>query len=48
MINISRKVDELGRIVIPIEIRKELGIKDGESLDISVIDNKIVLEKITA
>ncbi len=48
MINISRKVDELGRIVIPIEVRKELGIKDGESLDISVIDNKIVLEKITA
>ena len=48
MISISRKVDELGRIVIPIEVRKELGIKDGESLDISVIDNKIVLEKITA
>lgn len=48
MINISRKVDELVRIVIPIEVRKELGIKDGESLDISVIDNKIVLEKITA
>lgn len=48
MINISRKLDELGRIVIPIEVRKELGIKDGESLDISVIDNKIVLEKITA
>ena len=48
MINISRKIDELGRIVIPIEVRKELGIKDGESLDISVIDNKIVLEKITA
>lgn len=45
MINISRKVDELGRIVIPIEVRKELEIKEGESLDISVIGNKIVLEK---
>ena len=45
MINISRKVDELGRIVIPIEVRKKLGIKDGEHLEISIIDNKIVLEK---
>ena len=48
MINISRKVDELGRIVIPIEVRKELGIKDGKSLDISIINNKIILEKKTA
>ena len=48
MINISRKVDELGRIVIPIEVRKELGIKDGESLDITIIKNKIVLEKKSA
>lgn len=48
MINISRKIDELGRIVIPIEVRKELGIKDGESLDISIINNKIILEKKTA
>lgn len=48
MINISRKIDELGRIVIPIEVRKELGIKDGESLDITIIKNKIVLEKKSA
>ena len=45
MINVSRKINELGRIVIPIEVRKELEIKEGESLDISVIENKIILEK---
>ena len=45
MINVSRKIDELGRIVIPIEVRKKLEIKEGESLDISVIENKIILEK---
>ena len=37
MIKVLRKVDELGRIVIPIDVRKQLGI--------SIENNKIVLEK---
>ncbi len=45
MINVLRKVDELGRIVIPIDVRKQLGIKEGETLEISIENNKIVLEK---
>lgn len=32
----SRKVDELGRIVLPSEIRSELGVELGDSLDLSV------------
>jgi len=41
-----RRVDELGRIVLPVEFRKEIGIKEGEDLRIEVQnDNKIVLEK---
>lgn len=42
---IIRKVDELGRIVLPKEIRKTLGIKDGEDLEIYVKDKTIYLQK---
>lgn len=45
MIKVLRKVDELWRIVIPIDVRKQLGIKEGETLEISIENNKIVLEK---
>lgn len=42
---IVRRIDELGRIVIPKEIRKSLRIKDGENLEISIDDKNIVLRK---
>ncbi len=35
----TRPVDQLGRIVIPMEIRKNLGIKTGEYLELHVADN---------
>ena len=42
---ITRRIDELGRLVIPKEIRRNLKIKDNDQLEISVIDNKIILNK---
>jgi len=42
---IIRRIDELGRIVIPKEIRKNLRIKDGENLEISIDDKSIILKK---
>ena len=33
---VIRRIDELGRIVIPKEIRKNLRIKNGESVEIFV------------
>lgn len=42
---IIRKIDELGRIVLPKEIRKNLGIKDGEDLEIFVRDKGVYLQK---
>ena len=42
---ILRRIDDLGRIVIPKEIRKKLKIREGDNLDIFVEENKIVLEK---
>ncbi len=40
-----KKIDELGRIVIPKDIRKSLSIKTNDSLNISIVGNTISLEK---
>lgn len=42
---IVRKVDELGRIVIPKELRKTLMIEEGDSLEIYVDGEQIILKK---
>ena len=42
---IVRKVDELGRIVLPIELRRTLGIDAKDALEIFVDGNQIVLNK---
>lgn len=42
---IVRKVDELGRLVIPKELRDTLDISEGEPLDIFVDENKVILHK---
>ncbi len=42
---IVRKVDELGRVVIPIELRKTLGINVKDALEIYVDGEKIILKK---
>ena len=45
---VLRRIDELGRIVIPKELRKKLKIREGDFLDIFVEDNNIVLQKYSA
>lgn len=42
---IVRKVDELGRVVLPIELRRNLNINEKDALEIFVDDEKIVLKK---
>ena len=42
---IVRKVDELGRVVLPIELRRNMGIEIKDSLEIFVEDNMIILKK---
>ena len=42
---IVRKVDELGRIVLPIELRRTLDIAERDSMEIYVSDDSIVLKK---
>ncbi|MCL2082803.1 MAG: AbrB/MazE/SpoVT family DNA-binding domain-containing protein [Oscillospiraceae bacterium] len=42
---ITRRIDELGRIVLPIELRRTLGISERDSLEIFVEDGRVVLQK---
>lgn len=42
---IVRKIDELGRIVLPMSIRQNLDIKEKDALEIFTDENRIVLQK---
>lgn len=42
---ITRKVDELGRIVLPIELRRTLDIAEKDPIEIYVEGNSIILKK---
>ena len=42
---IVRKVDELGRVVLPIELRRNLNINEKDPLEIFVDDETIILKK---
>lgn len=42
---IVRKVDELGRVVLPIELRRNLDIQEKDALEIFVDNEKIILKK---
>lgn len=44
MTGIVRRVDDLGRIVIPRDIRKFLNIKEGDPLEIDVAHDSIILK----
>jgi len=45
---VVRKIDELGRIVLPIEIRKTLNFNFRDPLEIFTNDDTVVLKKYTA
>lgn len=42
---IIRRVDELGRVVIPIEIRNQFNIVEKDTIEIYVDDSSIILKK---
>ena len=42
---VVRKIDELGRIVLPSELRKVFGIREGDELEISVDGERVILQK---
>lgn len=44
-VGIRRKVDDLGRVVIPSTIRKALGLAEGDEVEISLDGERVVLER---
>ena len=42
---ITRRIDELGRVVLPIELRRMLGIEVKDSLEIFVDGDKVIFRK---
>lgn len=42
---IARQLDKLGRITLPIELRKSLGFADREKLEIYTEEDRIILKK---
>jgi AbrB family transcriptional regulator, transcriptional pleiotropic regulator of transition state genes len=45
-IGMARKVDQLGRIVLPAELRRLFGIHEGDLVEIFVEEGRIVLAKV--
>lgn len=41
----KKKVDNLGRIILPAEVRRDLRIQVGEELNLDVDDGKIILSR---
>ena len=44
-LKIIRNIDKLGRIVIPKDARKTLGLQIGDAIDITVKNNTVILKK---
>ncbi len=44
---VVRRLDELGRITLPMELRKILHLEERDSLQIFVEDDRIILQKYT-
>lgn len=42
---IVRRLDELGRITLPIELRRTLGVGERDPLEIYVDEDRIILQK---
>ena len=43
---ITKNIDDLGRIVLPKDIRKKLGMEIRSSVDVRVEDEKIIITKV--
>jgi transcriptional pleiotropic regulator of transition state genes len=45
--SMTRKVDALGRVVLPADLRRMLGIKEGELLAIHADEEQILLRRVS-
>jgi transcriptional pleiotropic regulator of transition state genes len=47
MIGMARRIDQLGRLVVPAEFRKLMGIEPGDLLDMRVDQGRLTISKMT-
>ncbi len=45
-VGLPRKVDHLGRVVIPVEFRRLLGIVEGDEVEITMDGDRLVLARV--
>ena len=45
-VGLPRKVDHLGRVVIPVEFRRLLGIQDGDEVEVTMDGDRLVLARV--
>jgi len=43
---VTRKVDQLGRVVLPVEVRRNLGLREGDHVEVAVDGSRILLTKV--
>ena len=43
--SVTRKIDELGRIVIPSDFREALGMEPGEKIEIYIEEGRVILKR---
>lgn len=44
-VGIVRKLDDIGRLVIPIELRRTMGIEEKDPMEIFIDEEKVILKK---
>ena len=42
-----RKIDDLGRVLLPIDVRKKLNINAGDSLSFEIYNDSLIIKKLT-
>ena len=45
-IGTTRRIDQLGRVVVPVELRRTLGIREGDLLEVTAEDGRLILRKV--
>ena len=45
-IGATRRIDQLGRVVVPVELRRTLAIREGDLLEVTAEDGRLTLEPV--
>jgi transcriptional pleiotropic regulator of transition state genes len=45
-IGTTRRIDQLGRVVVPVELRRTLAIREGDLLEVTAEDGRLILRKV--